>query len=299
MDYSVKLFLNKPPLFLLSLLLLPMFSTGPVLAAPRNPRNYAAKILKNPQGSITGVKGTFTSGTSHLVNTATPGGSNSSAPFINKDLWLITSTASSQDVYGCWIEAMVTKTNFVTGFYQPQTGPNIGPNTGSNTGTLPTGSTLSGNSFNGYWIATQRAYNAVNALYTEYPYGTSNSPTAANGGSVEIARGAGSDWLVKVNGTTALTLSTLSCAKYVSTPTGIITTVIYTPTGGSVIQMGLEANDDSSQITFTQATKITDLQFKQGTGSYTVIPNTPLINQDLNNVNWTSTYSNGQLTINK
>jgi hypothetical protein len=193
---------------------------------------------------------------------------------------------------------MATRTNFVTGFYTAQTGPNVGLNNVPLVGgTLAPGSSpLSGNSFNGYWISVQKAYNATQAAFTDYPYGTNNSSSAVNGGTVEIVRdSSNNNWLVKVNGTTALTLSTFTCAKY---GTGA-NVVFYTPTGGTAAQFGIEANDDAPQITFTNGTQITSLQSKQGTGNYTNIPNPPLINADQNNVNWTSTYSNGTLTINK
>jgi hypothetical protein len=264
-----------------------------VLAAPINNgrgRNYAGKALRNSSAGITGTKGTFSAGTNDLVNTVTPGlpasGSpNNPVPFINKDVWLLMVDPVSP-VYVCWVEAMVAKTNFITNYYQQ-------------VNTLPPGVTLPGNSYTGYWIATQRPNStnpATMVLYSEYPYGTNNSPNAASGGSVEIVQGtSNSQWLVKVNGVNALTLNGFSCSKYVN---GVPT--VYTPPGGTEAQFGIEANDTSPLITFTNGTRITNMQTKQGAGSYTTVPTSPLVNLDANNVNWTSTYSlNGQLTINK
>jgi hypothetical protein len=286
----VKLFLKSTILPCSGLLLL-LALESEAFAAPINNgagRNYAGKILPYPQGDVTGVKGTFSSGTNDLVNTVTPAPQSpttSKAPFINKDVWLI--TTEPNPIYQCWIEAMVTKGNFVTNAYQTQTGPTQG--------TLAPGSTLSGNSFNGYWVATQRAYSTTAFIYTDYPYGVNNSSTAASGGSVEIVQGTGiGQWLVKINGTTALTLNGYACAKAVG-----FNPVVSSPSGASGIQIGLEANDDSPLITFTKGTKLTNLQVKQGTGSYVVLPGTNPTNVDLNNRNWTSTYSNGQLTINR
>jgi hypothetical protein len=81
-------------------------------------RNYASKLLYDGTTTITGVKGTFNAGTSHLVNTVTPaplvaGTPNKRAPFVSKDIWLIMSDAAKMGNYACWIEGMVTKTNVI------------------------------------------------------------------------------------------------------------------------------------------------------------------------------------------
>jgi hypothetical protein len=268
-----------------NLMFFAFLSPNQALGNPRDPANYTGKGFTNPSSNTTGVKGTFSSGTSHLTNTVVPasplGPTSNPVPLINKDIWLITNEYGQQSNFGCWIEGMVTKTNFVANYYNP--------------GTLAPGSSLPGNSFNGYWIAVQRALTATQRQYTDYPYGANNSATAASGGSVEIVKGStSSQWVVKFNGTTALTLNGYTCAKVVSGAPQL-----YYPSGGSIVQVGIEANDDSSSLTFTNGTQITGLQSKLGAGSYATLPNVAAMSIGTNNVNWTSTYSNGQFTANK
>jgi hypothetical protein len=202
-------------------------------------------------------------------------GTNSSAPFINKNNWLITSQASVSATFPCWIEAQVTKTNFVTGTYSQQG--------------------LTGNSFNGYWIAIQRAANGTTPVYEDYPYGANNSSAAASGGIVEIVKGAANgQWIVNVNGTTALTLNGYLCAKVANG-----SSQVYYPTAGSQANFGVESNDNAPSQTFVNNTKVTSLKVKQGNGSYLTPSSATMINGDQNTFGWKSTYTSGQVNLTK
>ncbi len=242
---------------------------------PGSGRAYTQQIIPNPQSNITGVKGTFQSGANDL-SAVSLSGTNNPVPFINKNIWMITNEASTVVPFGCWIEAQVTKTNFVNNWYSQQG--------------------LTGNSFNGYWIGTQRASNANTPLYTDFPYGANNSPTAASGGNVEIVKGSSNgQWIIKVNGSVALTLNDYLCSRNVTATQR----QLYYPTGGSQSNVGIESNDNASSQTFVNATKTINVQTKNGTGSYATPPPGSFVTYDNNSLGWRSVYSNGQITFTK
>lgn len=238
-------------------------------------RAYAKQaVLQSISNDITGAKGTFQSGTNDL-SVVPLSGTTSSAAFIIKDVWLITSEVQlpNQPIQpGCWIEAQVTKSSFSSASSYPQLG-------------------LTGNSYSGYWIASMRALNATTLGYKDFPYGVNNSTTAANGGTVEIARGLNSaEWNVKINGVVALTLSSYACAKSVG---GV--SQVYFPSGGSQVYVGIESNDNSPLQTFVNNTKIVSIQTKKGGGAYFTPLAGDVINKDSNTFGWSSSYSNGQV----
>jgi hypothetical protein len=241
---------------------------------PGRGRAYAQHaVFQTLLNDIAGAKSGFQNGTNDL--TAVPlTGTNNILSFINKNVWLITSRANQGSPFACWIEAQVTKVNYSSLTSYSQLG-------------------LTGGSYSGYWVAIQRASNANVPIYTDFPYGTNNSPAAAAGGNVEIIKSpTNSQWIVKVNGTVALTLNGYLCSQQVGS-----TNQLYYPIGGSQVIVGIETNDDSPVQTFLNGTKATGIQVKMGNGAYVTPLAGDVIKTDMNAFGWVSSYSNGQLTF--
>jgi hypothetical protein len=243
-------------------------------------RAHALSRTKRSSNDITGGKANLTGGWNHLLPGPLPTVNPAdNAVFLNKDMWIVLDKTGSQPISdGCWLEVMVKNGNY-----------------GSNSGVEPP--FIPG--YKGYTIAKQVSTTVPgnnNMVFTRYAYGTNPGAASQTGGSLEIVKAAApGTWEVKVNGSTALTIPNVACREYTGGLSNL-QNVLYTPTGGSRIDWGIESNDTTS--TFTNGTSMA-VQYKLGTQGYVVPSNTVVYDGSTNTFGWTATYNNGTVTINR
>jgi hypothetical protein len=219
-------------------------SAGSAIAVPLSTNNHAYALESSFSNvmDITGSQVTYSKGTEALSYNGTQG-------FINKEIWAVFAAGPT-----CWLETGATKGGISSTF-----------------------ATNSPRVFqNGHFIGYQ-SVNQSNALveYHEAPYGVNTGVTGAQTYSLEKAAGGG-NWLVKVNGTVALTLNSIVCPASTN----------YLANGADHIDVGIESAD--SAAVFTNPTAASSWTIRKGSGAYQSVSSAT--NRDKNTSNWTSKF---------
>jgi hypothetical protein len=246
-------------------------------------RAYTARIIGTSSATpnIKASKTVHTGGWNNLAVGA-PANPQRGHVFISKDTWLVfANTSVVPPQFQTYIEA---------GLDSSLSTPAAAQNA-----QLNNFATVVSPGYKGYFAGTTLADNNANIILKTFIYGGNGTGTAQTGGTVEIEQtnAATSTWVVKYNGTTALTLAGV---KALANSGGGLYGVV-TPAAATELQVGIESNDTTN--TFTNGTSMIQ-SYKLGTSSvYTFSPVSGPY--DNNTFSWYSTYTpaTGKVTLNK